>query len=109
MKVKISEQVRIGSFDFLIKYVAGLASDYKLLGQTIVDRQLIKIDPNTTCQTKGITFFHELFHSVSDVYGCDLSEENIDRLAHGLLSVLERDFGIEFDWSLISENEAVTN
>jgi len=105
MKVKVPQNISIGAYDYKIGYASGLVSDFKFLGQAIADKQIIKIEPDTTAQTKGISLWHELIHSIADVYGCGLDEDNINRLAQGVSSIVSRDFGIEFDWINISEHQ----
>ena len=99
MKVKVPQNVRIGSFDYEIVSVPHLISDYRLLGQSLTEAQVIKIDPDTTLQTKAQVIWHEILHGISEVYGCGLDDSNIDRMAQGIASTLESDFGIELDWS----------
>ena len=101
MKIKIPREVKVGSYDYKIIKVPKLASDYKLLGQSITDSQLIKIEPDVTDQTKNQAFWHEVVHAIADVYNCELDEPNVDRIAQGVSAVLKDRFGIEFDWSEI--------
>ena len=98
MKVKVPENIAVGSFDYKIVSVPNLANDYKLLGQSLADSQVIKIEADSTPQTKAQVLFHEMVHAISDVYNCELEEKNIDRIAQGIASVLARDFGIELSW-----------
>jgi hypothetical protein len=44
------------------------------------------------------TFWHETIHAISEHMGCDLTEENVDRLAEGLLQVFK-----QFGWKAIKE------
>ena len=103
MKVKIPKVARIGAFDYSVKLVPNLADDFKLLGQSITDKQEIRIEPNTTEGTKLVTFWHEVVHGISDVYGCSLDEENTNRIAQGISAILQKNFNIEFDWSEVEE------
>jgi len=99
MIVKVPRKITVGAYDITIAYVSKLCCDYKLLGQAITDRQLIKLEPDTSGQTNAVTLFHEITHAINDSYSCELDEHNIDRIAHGIVSILVKDFGIELDWS----------
>lgn len=105
MKVNVPQKIKIGAYDYRVVYTPDLVYDYKLLGQSLADKQLIKIEPNTTQQTNDVTLGHEIIHAISEIYNCDLDEKNIDRLAQGWIAVLRDSFGIEFDWSEIKENK----
>jgi len=103
MKIKVKKLYTIGAFIYKLIYMPNLTSHHNLLGQTLSDSQLLKVDPSSTPQTKLVTLWHEKIHGINDVYNCELSEQNIDRLAHGVVSILVNDYGLEFDWSEISE------
>lgn len=103
MKVKIPREIKIGAYNYKVVYAPNLVYDHKLLGQALAEKQLIRIEPDTTPQTKEVTLWHEIVHSINDVYGCELDENNIDRIAQGITAILKNDFNIEFDWSEISK------
>ena len=44
MIVKVPEQIRVGSFIYDLLMVEKLTEDFKLLGQSLTDQQIIKID-----------------------------------------------------------------
>ena len=104
MKVKIPRKVKIGAYDYTIKFVPNLVYDHKLLGQSLSDKQEIRIEPKTTKQTNAVTLWHEIIHAINGVYSCEIDESNTDRIAQGIAAILQSDFGIEFDWSNIKEN-----
>ena len=101
MKVAIPKSVTVGSFDYRITYSPKLVYDHSKLGQCVTDSQLIKIEPDTTIETKNQALFHEIVHAINDVYNCELNEMNIDRIAQGITAVLKNDFKIELDWKEI--------
>ena len=102
MKVKVPQTIPVGSWLFKIVLAPELLLNHSLLGQCLTDRQTIKIDATTTEQTKNQALWHEAFHAINDVYHCGLNEENIDRLGHGVLTILNH-MGVELDWSDLSE------
>ena len=98
MKVKVPEQIKVGSLVYNIVLTDNLGRDYRLLGQCLTDEGVIKIDSVSSKQVKAISLLHELVHAISDTYSCELDEKDISRLAHGLADVLKGSFDIEFDW-----------
>ena len=96
--MKVPKKIKIGAFNYKIIQVDNMAEDFKLLGQAITDRQLIKVEKGSNSQTKDVTLWHEVIHAISDVYNCDTDEHNIDRFAQGLTAIMKNDFGIKFEW-----------
>ena len=103
IEIEIPKQIKIGAYNYRITYVPNLAYDYKLLGQSLADKQVIKVDPDTTDETKNVTLWHEIVHAISDVFSCELDERNVDRIAQGVAALLRDSFGLELDWTNISE------
>ena len=104
MKVKIPSKIRVGAYDYSVLAIPNLTFDFRLLGQSLADKQVIKVEPDTTSQTKNVTLWHEIIHAISDVYNCELDEKNIDRIAQGIASIIDKDLQIEFDWDEIDGN-----
>ena len=103
MKVKVPKKITIGAYDYKILLLRKLVYDYRLLGQSLPDSQIIKVEYETSQQTKVVTLWHELVHSIGDVYNCGLEEANIDRIAQAIAAMLQKDFNLEFDWSEIDK------
>lgn len=97
MKVKVPKTIRIGVYNYEIKFVD--LDDYGLLGQCLTDEGLIKIAPRKPSGVTNVSFLHEVTHAVNDVYRCRIEDDNIDRIAHGIAEFLFNNLGIEFDWS----------
>ena len=96
--MKVPKKIKVGAYDYEVKLVKGLVYEYRLLGQSLPDAQIIKVDEDANLPTRSVTLWHEIVHSISDVYNCDLDEPNIDRLAQGIASILQDSFGIKFEW-----------
>lgn len=99
--MKVPQTIRVGSRTIAIKYEEGMCQNFQKIGQIRFDQSEMVIDPSMCDESKYQTLFHEIIHAVSDAYSCDISEDNVDRLAEGLVAVLKYDFGIELDWSKV--------
>ena len=58
-----------------------------LIGTADFNKQLISINREHTEQTHEIAFVHEVLHIISDVYGINLTEEQVRVLTHGIIGV----------------------
>ena len=99
MKVKVSKYVEVGAQKFEIKYAPNLKVDQDWRGCANQRTGVIEIDP---CCGKGkdAVLMHELLHPIVWEYQIDVSEDDIMRLANGLMTL----FKIEFDWSDIEDS-----
>jgi len=97
MNIKIPNKIKIATYEYTVFYVPNLEYDHKLLAQCLTDKQQIKIAPKNK-KVQNVSFLHEICHAISDVYGCGLTEENTDRMAHGIAELLFNNLEIEFDW-----------
>ncbi len=94
MKIKVSEHIEVGSQKFKIQYTPNLKVDQDWRGSANQRTGLIEIDP--CCGAgKNAVLMHELLHPIVWEYQLSISEEDIMRLANGLIAL----FNIEFDWS----------
>ena len=101
IEVEVSKTIGIGSYDYRVTFKQRMARDTKMLGTLDSDTQVMELEPDTSQQTKTMTFWHETIEGINDVFHCDLTEENIDRIAQGIVSIMRRDLGIELNWSRI--------
>lgn len=100
MKVKVPTEINLGSYQYAVRFWRRMIYDHGLLGQSLTDCQLIKVEYDSNPQTMAVTFWHEIFHAVKHTYGCEIDENDADRLAHGIVQVLQS-MGIELDWEEI--------
>jgi hypothetical protein len=86
---------RIGSVDYIVGEVEGLAAKYELYGQVIYSDTHIEIDAGMSPTRKNDVLVHELLHAVFSEAGYrEQDEELITRVAHVLHGVLrDNDFG----------------
>ena len=98
MKVKVSKCVAVGSHKFKVKYTPNLKVDQDWRGCANQRTGLIEIDPCCGVGKDGV-LMHELLHLIVWEYQINISEDDIMRLANGLVAL----FNIEFDWSDIRE------
>ena len=59
------------------------------LGITVLEKQRIAIDNDLPLEMEQDTVLHETIHCIEDGMKMDLSEEVVERLAAGLLSVFK--------------------
>ena len=64
-----------------------------LIGTADFNKQLISINREHTEQTQEIAFVHEVLHIISDVYGINLTEEQVRVLTHGIIGVCKDKIG----------------
>lgn len=104
MKVKVPKQFKVGAFDATVHITPFLRSDdaWKACFNQRTGR--IELDSELGEQMRDRSFLHELTHMIDLNYGCDLSEDNIDRIACGLYEILHNNLGIELDWSNIKRD-----
>ena len=60
--------------------------------------QIIGIERELPASQRDVTLIHEVLESVNRHYNCGLSDENIDRIAHGMAEFFFDNLGIELDW-----------
>jgi FKBP-type peptidyl-prolyl cis-trans isomerase 2 len=88
--VRIPEKVKIGPYVYRITQHKVVLSDenHRLAGQCDYEQQIIRIGKNMARETTEVTFFHESFHAMNDVYQLGLKERQIAVLAPAVLSLL---------------------
>jgi hypothetical protein len=86
---------RVGSVDYTVGEVEGLASKYDLYGQVVYGNTHIELDAGMSPTRKNDVFVHELLHAIFSEAGYrEQDEDVINRVAHVLHGVLrDNDFG----------------
>lgn len=97
MKVKIPQSVKIGNFNYKIKFTEHLKIDENWRGSCNQRTGLIEIDP-IGGDSMNRTFVHEVIHMIDFNYGCDLNEDTASRIAHGIAEFIFDNLGIELEW-----------
>lgn len=98
LSIKVPKELEFGVHKYKVIYQPNLGLDSAVYGMVYHRKLLVEIDPALSKPDKDITLFHEIFHIIDKKYNCELSDENIDRMANGLADFMQRNFGIEFDW-----------
>ena len=98
MKIRVSKCVQGGSHKYRVQYTPHLKVEQDWRGCANQRTGLIEIDPCCGVAMDAV-LMHELLHLIVWEYQVDISEDDIMRLANGLLAL----FDIEFDWSDFSE------
>jgi len=89
--VKLPKRIKIGPVVFDIVQEDKLLDEgcnRKLLGQILISDCLIKMEPKQHDNTWRLTLLHEIVHGISVFSGCELSEEQVDRITNLLGAVL---------------------
>ncbi len=105
-EIKIPKTISGGGIHlYKVGYRTYLKTDEGNMGFANHRTQQIGIDPTCSKPNKNATLWHEILHKIDREYSCRIDEDNLDRLSEGITTVLEKDFGLEFDWSDIKELE----
>lgn len=104
MKVKVPKENKIGSIRCRVQITPYLKSDQSWRACLNERTNLIEIDSQLKDNVRDRSYVHEVVHQIDINYHCGLSEENIDRIAHGFCEYLFDNLSIELDWVEI-ENE----
>ena len=96
-RIKVPKRIKIGAHDYSVGYRQHMKLDDNWRGACNQRTGEILIDP-IGGDTINRSLLHEVVHLIDFNYECILSEENISRLAHGMVEFLEN-LGIELDWS----------
>ena len=106
IEIKIPKTISGGGIHlYSVGYRTYLKTDEGGMGCINHRKEQILIDPAYPEADKNVTIWHEAIHKITREYGCRLEDDNIDRLAEGIVAILEKDFGVKFDWSDIKELE----
>ncbi len=105
MRIRLPNKIKIGVYQYFIKYIPHLHRDFNVYGRVCTNAGLIELDLDMPDIIKYVSLLHELIHAISDCYSLRLSDDDTDRLAQGLAQVFFNNWGIEFDWSDIKDKE----
>ena len=104
MKVKIPKEIRLLTHTYKIR---SSSKETRANGAMALSRhfhQDIIIDKATMPRSEyEQAFFHEVLHVIERHFSMNFTDEDIDRLAEGLVAILFDNLGIELDWSAIKE------
>jgi hypothetical protein len=95
-------KIKIGATTYEVKQVTGLTSfeldgkDTKCDGTINRDLALLELEVNQSKIQKTISLWHEIIHALSWQYSVPLSEDDIDRLAHGVAGVIIENKAVSF-------------
>ncbi len=102
MKVKVPNEIRIGAYKYKVEFNSHLCYDSNWAGSCCHREAKIVVDSLGSRQTLDITLIHEILHMIDKNYSIHIEEDNIDRIACGIMEFLTS-LGIELDWSNIKE------
>ena len=105
----IPNNIKIGwkKYDILIKPTA-LNSGEELYGQIDYNAQTITLREINKQDQNECTLIHEILHGISDMYGIDLDEETVTRLASALY-ILIKDNNVEIREACYGKLKKVAN
>ena len=97
-RIPAPKKIQVGAKTYKVKIVDDLARFEGSRGDVCHNRLEIKIEKRMIPSEKETTFWHEVMHSIDQVFlAHSVDEKSIDALANGLHQVLQG-MGIEIDW-----------
>ncbi len=109
MKVKIPPEIKVGIYNYQVKYTPNLHRDAAVYGRVCTNAGVLELDLDMPDHIKYTTFWHEVIHIVQDCYRLSLSDDDVDRLAQGLSQILLNNLGIELDFKEIKNENIYQN
>ena len=104
MKVKIPKEIRLLTHTYKIRTSAKETRALGTVGLSRHYHQDIIIDRASLPRSEyEQVFFHEVLHVIERHFSMTFEDNDIDRLAEGLVAILFDGLGIELDWSGIKE------
>uniref|UniRef100_A0A6M3KLG6 SprT-like domain-containing protein n=1 Tax=viral metagenome TaxID=1070528 RepID=A0A6M3KLG6_9ZZZZ len=104
MIVKVPRSIKIGNFNFKVKFTEHLKVDDNWRGSCNQRKGLIEIDP-IAGNSMNRTLIHEVVHMIDFNYECGFDEDTTSRIANGVSELIFDNLGVELDWSGIDELE----
>jgi Zn-dependent peptidase ImmA (M78 family) len=85
------KKVKVFNKNYKIEYCNEIIDDDDriLIGQALFNSHIIKIDKNYDDNEQLYTLFHEIMHCIDDFMHIELSEEQTDQVANGILYILQ--------------------
>ena len=90
--MKLPDRVKVGPFEYTVKHLPFYQVD-GMLGHSVRHHLELAIANDAPEQHQVVTFIHEVLHAVSDVYQVELDENEVERMANGLVDALQ-----SIDW-----------
>jgi hypothetical protein len=103
MKVKIPQGLRIGAYNYSLRFDENIRDDEGYTGFTNFRREEIVVLPQLAPMRRLATLFHEWVHAAEDAYHFRISEDDNWRVVESFVELLCNNFELEFDWSEIKE------
>jgi len=103
VKVRIPREIKVGAHTYSIGFSPHLHCDEARYGNCNHRTQEIQLWAESPPSLRDESLIHEVIHIGELCYRIDVSDSDIDRIAHLILEFLVRNLGIEFDWSEISK------
>ncbi len=105
MEIKVPSRVKISGHEYTVVFRKNLHVDEDYTGLCLRRKQRLEIEPMQAESEKCVTLYHEIMHMINHIYGCDLEEKNIDRIAQGLTDFQRNNLHIEWNWNDIPIEE----
>ena len=98
MDIKVPQSIKIGNFNYNVKFTEHMKVDENWRGSCSQRRGLIEIDP-IGGDSMNRTLIHEVIHMIGFNYECGFDEDTVTRIAHGVAELIFDNLGIGLDWS----------
>ena len=105
MRVKIPKQIKIGIHSYSLAFTPHIHSDEGRYANCNHRTQEINIWSESPASLRYESLIHEVIHIAELTTRIDISDPDIDRIAHIIAELFKDNLGIEFDWSNIKGGE----
>ena len=91
-------KVKIGWKEYdVVSKPSALNSGEELMGQIDFDRQIITLRDSNTKEQNESTLIHEILHGIGNMYGINLDEETVTRLADAIYTIVKDNPSLRFE------------
>jgi len=101
MNVRVPREVEIGALRASVGMAEHIRVDDGWQGSFNQRTEEILIDTSLGTRMRDMTFLHEIVHMVSINYEIGMGEDDISRMANGMLEFITK-LGVELNWSEIT-------
>jgi hypothetical protein len=86
---KIPTTLKFGGLKYKVESRSSIeAGGQGYYGECLIEKQIIQIASSFPADRQIITLIHESIHAIDDVYGLNLKETQVERLAMGITAFL---------------------
>ena len=103
MKVRVPRKIKMGIYTYSLSLTPHIHCDEARYANCNHRTQEIEIWSEAPPSMRYESLIHEVLHIAEVSHRIDVSDADIDRIAHTIAELFKENLGIEFDWSEIDE------